>query len=245
MTLSGRPLRRLDTPALHARLAAVDAAMAARLRPSDRQRILRALEVHAATGRSLAAWQDDPPGAPLLRSERCLRLFLAPDRDGLRTRIEARFEAMIGAGALDEVDALARRGLDPALPVMRAHGVPWLIRHLRNEIGLDEAVAGAKADTRRYARRQFTWFRHQMPGWIFTTPDEAPQMLRRTARRGRLGAFGLIPTRSFIYAASRGSTPATLKFRPQTAKIHREGRKQDALEQPKRWRRPLGWRQWR
>ena len=79
---------------------------------------------------------------------------------------------MMAHGALDEARALAARGLDPALPVMRAHGVPGLLRHIRGEIGLDEAVEGAKADTRHYAKRQFTWFRHQMPGWRFVPPEE-------------------------------------------------------------------------
>ena len=80
---------------------------------------------------------------------------------------------MIASGALDEIRALAARGLDPALPVMRAHGVPWLIRHLQGEIGLEEAVIASKADTRHYAKRQFTWFRHQMPGWRFVAPETA------------------------------------------------------------------------
>ena len=83
-------------------------------------------------------------------------------RAELVSRIEARFGAMLAAGALDEVVALAKRGLDPLLPAMKAHGVPWLIRHLRGEISLDEAAAGSIMDTRRYAKRQHTWFRGQM-----------------------------------------------------------------------------------
>ena len=80
---------------------------------------------------------------------------------------------MLEAGALDEVRALARRQLDPTLPAMKAHGVPWLIRHLKGEISLDDASEGARMDTRRYAKRQVTWFRNQMPGWTSLMPEEA------------------------------------------------------------------------
>jgi tRNA dimethylallyltransferase len=82
---------------------------------------------------------------------------------------------MLAAGALEEVRALDARGLDPLLPVMKAHGVPWLRRHLRGEISLEEAAAGAKQDTRRYTKRQLTWFRHQMPGWTRAAPEAALQ----------------------------------------------------------------------
>ena len=84
------------------------------------------------------------------------------------------------AGALDEVRALAARGLDPALPVMRAHGVPALLAHLRGEIALEEAIAAGQADTRAYAKRQFTWFRHQMPGWTAASATRR-MTLRRLA----------------------------------------------------------------
>ena len=90
-------------------------------------------------------------------------VFLAPEREALYARIDARFAAMLQAGALDEVAALAARGLDPLLPAMKAHGVPALIRHLRGEMSLEEAAAIGAADTRHYAKRQFTWFRHQLP----------------------------------------------------------------------------------
>ncbi|GLS21312.1 tRNA dimethylallyltransferase [Labrys miyagiensis] len=168
----------LETPALHAWLAQDDPATAARLRPSDRQRLIRALEIFAATGRSLSSWQQEAHSAPLLEASRCLRLFLEPERALLYAKIDRRFDLMIEQGALEEVRALAARGLDPALPVMRAHGVPGLIRHLRGEIPLREAMDGAKADTRHYAKRQFTWFRHQMPGWRFVSPDDAPALGR-------------------------------------------------------------------
>ena len=106
--------------ALHARLAAVDPATASRLRPSDPQRLLRGLEVFAATGRPLAHWQQDGRDNPFLPIEDCAAVFLTVERAQLRARIDARFEAMMGAGALKEVRQLAARGLDPALPAMRA-----------------------------------------------------------------------------------------------------------------------------
>jgi tRNA dimethylallyltransferase len=157
---------------LHARLAACDPETAARLNPSDRQRLLRALEVLAATGRPLAAWQDEPR-RPKLDAASTLGVFLAPERAWLTARIDARFDAMIAAGALDEVAALKARHLDPALPAMRAHGVPGLIAHLDGEVALEEAVRRGKADTRAYAKRQVTWFRHQMPGWQAVEPAAA------------------------------------------------------------------------
>ena len=89
----------------------------------------------------------------------------------------ARFDAMLSTGALEEVRALAARGLDPSLPAMKAHGVPWLIRHLNDEISLDEAAEGGKRDTRRYTKRQGTWFRHQLPDWSWVVPEEVVSSL--------------------------------------------------------------------
>ena len=157
---------------LHARLAARDAVTAARLSPGDRQRVLRALEVLAATGRPLAAWQDEPR-RPRLDAASTLGVFLVPERAWLTARIDARFDAMLDAGALAEVAALKARNLDPALPAMRAHGVPGLIAHLDGEITLAAAAQRGKADTRAYAKRQVTWFRHQMPGWQALVPEAA------------------------------------------------------------------------
>jgi tRNA dimethylallyltransferase len=158
--------------ALHAELSRRDPAMAARLRPGDRMRVARALEVLEATGRSLADWHR--AGMPaILDPERALKIFLAPERAELHQRIDARFDAMLAAGALEEVRALAARKLDPLLPAMKAHGVPWLMRHLAGEISLTQAAEGAKLDTRRYTKRQVTWFRHQMPGWNFVAPERA------------------------------------------------------------------------
>jgi tRNA dimethylallyltransferase len=158
--------------ALHAELSRRDPIMAGRLRPADRMRVARALEVLEATGRSLADWHRD--GMPaMLAPDAVLKVFLAIEAGELHRRIDARFDAMVAAGALDEVRALAARGLDPMLPAMKAHGVPWLRRHLKGEIALAEAAEGGKQDTRRYTKRQRTWFRHQMPGWRWLTPAAA------------------------------------------------------------------------
>jgi len=158
--------------ALHAELALRDPAMAARLRPSDKMRIARTLEVLESTGRSLSDWHRD--GMPaILNPADTIGLFLTPERAELYLRIDARFDAMLSAGALEEVRALDARRLDPLLPAMKAHGVPWLRRHLAGEISLAEAAEGGKMDTRRYTKRQVTWFRNQMPGWTWVAPDRA------------------------------------------------------------------------
>jgi tRNA dimethylallyltransferase len=160
------------TEALHAELAARDPEMAGRLRASDRMRIMRAIEVHLATGRSLASFQGEREPGPLAGVE-TLRLFVSPEREAVRAAIDRRFEAMIAQGALDEVERLKARGLDPLLPVMRAHGVPGLIASLDGTISLEEAIRRGQADTRAYAKRQVTWFRHQMAGWEAVAPQEA------------------------------------------------------------------------
>ena len=160
------------TEALHAELAALDPVMADRLRPSDRMRIMRAIEVHLATGRSLASFQGEREPGPL-DGMALLRLFVSPLREDVRARIDRRFEAMMAAGALEEVARLRERRLDPLLPIMRAHGVPGLIAHLDGEISLQEAIARGQADTRAYSKRQVTWFRHQMAGWQAVAPEAA------------------------------------------------------------------------
>jgi tRNA dimethylallyltransferase len=158
--------------ALHAELAQRDPATAARLMPGDRARVTRALEVMLATGRSLTDWHRDGMPAAIDAAD-VLKIFLAVDRAELYRRIDARFDAMLTSGALDEVGALAARKLDPTLPAMKAHGVPWLIRHLAGEITLAEAAEGGKRDTRRYTKRQGTWFRHQLPDWEWVAAEEA------------------------------------------------------------------------
>ena len=165
-------LARDGVEALHAELARRDPLSAERLKPRDRTRIARALEVVEATGRSLTDWHRE--GLPaLLPSSAFGALFLSPERDELYARIDARFDTMLKAGALDEVAALAARKLDPLLPAMKAHGVPALIRYISGEIPLDEAATIGRADTRHYAKRQFTWFRHQLPEFEWVKPEAA------------------------------------------------------------------------
>jgi tRNA dimethylallyltransferase len=163
--------------ALHAELQARDPLAAGRLNVNDRTRIARALEVVEATGRSLLAWQRE--GLPAVLSPDTPRVFIAPDRAVLYARIDARLDTMLAGGALDEARALAARKLDPLLPAMKAHGIPWLIRHLAGEITRDEAAHHAKLDTRHYAKRQFTWFRHQLGDWPRLPPEAALDALLR------------------------------------------------------------------
>jgi tRNA dimethylallyltransferase len=163
-------LERDGVEALHAELARLDPVAAERLKPRDRTRIARALEVVEATGRSITDWHRE--GLPPLLPPGSFRaLFLSPERDELYGRIDARFDAMLKTGALDEVARLAARKLDPLLPAMKAHGVPALIRHLNGEITLEEAATIGRADTRHYAKRQFTWFRHQLPEFEWVRPQ--------------------------------------------------------------------------
>jgi tRNA dimethylallyltransferase len=171
-------LERDGVEALHAELARRDPASAERLKPRDRTRIARALEVVEATGRSLTDWHREGL-PPLLPPGSFSALFLEPDRDQLYARIDTRFDVMLKSGALEEVAGLAARKLDPLLPAMKAHGVPALIRHLAGEITLDEAAAIGSADTRHYAKRQFTWFRHQLPEFGWVKPEEAGTWLEQ------------------------------------------------------------------
>jgi tRNA dimethylallyltransferase len=164
-------LERDGVEALHAELTRRDPAYAERLKPRDRTRIARALEVIEATGRSLTDWHREG-SPPLLPPGSFRALFLSPDRDVLYARIDVRFETMLQAGALDEVRQLAMRNLDPLLPAMKAHGVPALIRHLKGEITREDASEIGRADTRHYAKRQFTWFRHQLPEFEWTAPEK-------------------------------------------------------------------------
>ena len=167
---------------LYAELSDRDPATARRLGPGDRARVTRALEVVLATGRSLSDWHREGM-APALDADGAVKIFLDADRAELYRRIDARFDAMLECGALDEVRALSRRGLDAALPAMKAHGVPWLIRSLKGEIDLATAAEEGKRDTRRYTKRQATWFRHQLPDWTWVAPDMALEEIgRRLAR---------------------------------------------------------------
>lgn len=152
----------------HKVLLAEDQEAAARLEPGDRQRIARALEVRRATGRSLLEWQRESHGRGLEAdpSLELIKTVLFPSRQEVYARADARFLAMIeDDDALSEVRALEHLNLDPRLPAMKALGVPELRAFLNGELGKEEAIVRAQMVTRRYAKRQFTWFRNQFSDW--------------------------------------------------------------------------------
>lgn len=150
--------------ALHDRLLEVDPQSAARLNVGDRQRVTRAYEVWLATGRPFSSYQGERQ-RPLLDENGWLGVALTPRRNRLYARIDRRFESMLIEGAMDEAHALVARNLDPQLPAMKAHGMPWLAAFIRGEITAQQAAENAKRDTRRYAKRQFTWIARQFPFW--------------------------------------------------------------------------------
>ena len=145
--------------AFHVALGERDPEAAARLAVGDRQRLLRAWEVVEATGRPLSSWQDDAPEPGL--GGQILKILVAVERDELYRRCDSRFDAMVEAGALDEVAGLFAAGLDPELPAMKALGVAALGAHLRGEIDRHAAAERVRRETRNFAKRQMTWFRHQ------------------------------------------------------------------------------------
>jgi len=142
-------------------LQAVDPAAAARIYPGDRQRLVRALSVARATGRALSEWQADT--RPVIADYRAV--VIEPPRAALYARCDARFAAMVEQGALEEARALLARNLDTALPLMKAVGLRELGRHLSGELSLEAAIALGAQETRRYAKRQTTWFANQTPDW--------------------------------------------------------------------------------
>jgi len=147
----------------HRRLTQEDPAAAARLHRADTTRIARALEVVLSTGKPLAQWQQAREGG--LRAEAELSgAILLPPRDWLYARCDARFARMMNEGALGEVEALLDRGLDPALPAMRMIGVREVAAFLHGETSLDQCLTAGAQATRNYAKRQYTWFRHQRLG---------------------------------------------------------------------------------
>lgn len=156
--------QRSGSAMLHRCLTERDPTTAARLRPSDAQRLVRALEVLEGTGRSLTEWQKEKSPA-LLNPEDCIRLLIFPVREELYARSDKRFEKMMLSGALSEAEAIAGLALDPALPAMRALGLRPLLRHCKGEIGHDQAVLEAKAETRHYIKRQATWIKGNMISW--------------------------------------------------------------------------------
>ncbi len=164
-------VRAMSPAEAHAALAREDPERAAALSPNDAARTARALEVVRSTGRTLAHWQADRVGG--IGGEIDLKpLILLPDREMLYARCDARFASMLESGAIPEVESLLARGLDPALPVMRAIGVREIAGYLQGEWPLDEARARGAQATRNYAKRQFTWFRHQHPAeWPRLTPE--------------------------------------------------------------------------
>ncbi len=157
----------MGADAFRARLAERDPEIVARLKPGDRQRHVRAWEVVQSTGRPLSDWQkQEADPAPY----RFKIVLLAPDRAWLRQRIETRFDLMLEQGVLDEVRAVFDRKPDPKWPGLKAHGAPELFRHFRGEITLAEARQIAIDHTRQYAKRQMTWFRHQLTPDVVANP---------------------------------------------------------------------------
>lgn len=160
----------LGPDAFRMRLAEKDPAIVARLKPGDRQRHVRAWEVASATGRPLSDWQTDT-GSPA--PWRFATILLAPERDWLRGRIKSRFDAMLGQGVLAEVRQVFDRSPDPRWPGLKAHGAPELFRHFRGELPLEKARQIAIDHTRQYAKRQMTWFRHQLTPDLVVDPQSA------------------------------------------------------------------------
>ncbi len=156
------------SPALHRQLQEVDPGAAERLAPGDSQRVSRAVEVYRATGTPLSIWQQDTPPGPMAEYDRAGlvdKTVISPARSELYQRCDLRFDLMIKAGAIAEVEALLARGLSPELPIMRALGVPPLSAYLAGTTGLETAAEEAKMQTRRFAKRQLTWLRNQFSHW--------------------------------------------------------------------------------
>jgi len=163
--------------AFRGRLGLYDAAAAIRIAPGDRQRLVRAWEVHAATGMALSDWQKT--GEPVLPDGSWRAVALEPPRDVLYARCDARLERMVEAGAVEEVRALIARNLDPDLPAMKAVGVRELAALVRGEASLQAALAAAQQETRRYAKRQMTWMRGQMADWPRVTAVDLDEQWRQ------------------------------------------------------------------
>ncbi len=155
-------LEAMGNPAFHGRLAEIDPVLAARLQPGDTQRMLRGYEVWLGTGRPLSAWQEVGATPPYAAEQFEIHKVELP-RETLYARCDARLEAMITMGALDEVRDLLALPLPSDAPALRIIGVPEFGAYLRGEIPLNEALTRAQQATRNYAKRQMTWFRHQMP----------------------------------------------------------------------------------
>jgi len=172
-------LKEIGAEALHGELAARDAAGAARIPPSDPTRIVRALEVYEATGKPLHVWHADAAGAALVPLSQAETAVISIPRAELHQRIEERFDRMVAVGAISEAEEIAALNLDPNLPAMKAIGVPEFLAAARGELSSEQAITDAKTATRRYAKRQETWFRHQAADWPRLQPSEFDAWLDR------------------------------------------------------------------
>ena len=162
---------------LRARLAPVDTETAERLGTGDRQRLARAYEVYLATGKPITEFHHERQ-PPALRDGEWIGFALTPPRAKLYQKIDRRFEGMLMQGAMEEARALIGRNIDPELPAMKAHGMPWLAAFARGEITAEFAAENAKRDTRRYAKRQFTWIGRQFPFWPRIPSPEMDERMR-------------------------------------------------------------------
>ncbi len=184
--IEARALVAADGQAAYARLAQADPEAAARIKPADRQRVARALEVLTATGRPISSFQGS--GEPVLAAGEWVGVALTPPREHSYARIDARVDRMMTMGALEEARALWARKLDRELPVMRAHGMPGFCDLFDGRASMAEAVERCKRDTRRYAKRQMTWIANQFTGWA-RVPSEVLDVRTRviTALAGEVG----------------------------------------------------------
>ncbi|WP_316860084.1 tRNA (adenosine(37)-N6)-dimethylallyltransferase MiaA [uncultured Cohaesibacter sp.] len=182
--------QRLGSPeAMHAVLAERDPDIAAQLKPADGQRILRALEILDATGKSLLEWQksNDMRHDPAIVAD-AMRLVLCPPREDVYRRIEDRFDHMVALGGIEEAVHMNDLGLDPDLPAMKAIGVALLWEHAKGELSYEEAIELCKRDTRRYAKRQMTWIRNQMSDWsLFETAEAAIEYFLIEMEKNKVG----------------------------------------------------------
>ena len=149
---------------LRAKAEAVDPVATSRVLGHDPQRLLRIVTVHSETGKPLSAWQADTH--PIIPKQYCRCAVLLPERQALYDRINRRFGSMVENGGLAEAKAVFEAGFDPSLPMMKAIGLKQFFPFLRGEMELSESVELAKRDTRRFAKRQFTWFKSQAADWV-------------------------------------------------------------------------------
>lgn len=179
-------LKEVGNDMFHAMLAEKDPVMAVKIQPGDSQRMLRAYEVVEHTGTSLNIWQNMPTNA-LYPEESFLALFINPEREILYESCDSRFLMMIENGAIDEVMELDQQGYDTDLPAMKALGVPQLLEYIHGDTVLHTAISQAQKATRNYAKRQVTWFRHQLPNVVEVSYDEIKDSIEFV--KGKMDAF--------------------------------------------------------